>query len=283
MQSQTGAICLGTLRSSKLKVLGLIIVILAQSFVIAWLVFPANGTLLRNSACKDVASIPVLSNVQAAIFAMDKRNKLPPGLYEIGDNRSRSFKESAMMHKWLDGLYGIEIGASSHNGFGLNTLNVDYTSEKTVFSEEQIKVAGVFRRVDIIAPGDDLPIRDHSVDFVISSHAIEHFYDPIGTICEWLRVVCEGGYVAIIAPHKERTFDLDRPRTSLRELLERRQQPIDPAQDTHDHWTVWITQDFLNLCDYMGWKVVQYQDVDDKVGNGFSVLIEATTEARTKC
>jgi len=129
-------------------------------------------------------------------------------------------------------------------------------------------------KVDIVAAGDDLPFKDNTVDFVINSHVIEHFYDPVHAIEEWLRVVKPGGYVFIIAPHKERTFDKDRPRTTLAEIIERHKNPIDPALDDHHHWSVWITQDFLDMCNYYGWNVVAWQDVDDKVGNGFTVVIK---------
>ena len=38
---------------------------------------------------------------------------------------------------------------------------------------------------------------------------------------EWLRVVRPGGYVFIIAPHKERIFDKERERTTLQETIDR--------------------------------------------------------------
>uniref|UniRef100_A0A915EP30 Methyltransferase type 11 domain-containing protein n=1 Tax=Ditylenchus dipsaci TaxID=166011 RepID=A0A915EP30_9BILA len=86
-----------------------------------------------------------------------------------------------------------------------------------------------FKKVDIIASGDKLPFPNCSQDFVLSSHVIEHFYDPIKTIEEWLRVVKPNGYVFIVVPHKERTFDLARNRTSLAELIERHEHPNPPV------------------------------------------------------
>lgn len=130
------------------------------------------------------------------------------------------FRESKLAHKYLDGLVGLEIGGSAHNPFGLNTKNVDYTADlDTVFKQEEIKLCGEALKVDIVAPGDQLPVPDNSQDFVISSHVIEHFFDPIKALKEWLRVVKPGGYIFVIGPHKERTFDKERSRTSLRELL----------------------------------------------------------------
>lgn len=185
------------------------------------------------------------------------------------------FPESRLAHEMLDHLRGIEIGASAHNSFKLNALNVDYTDDYTTsFKKLEVEFAGSYAKVDIVAPGDDLPFKDNYWDYVLSSHVIEHFYDPIRTIKEWLRVVKPGGYVFIVAPHKERTFDKDRPRTTLNELIERHERPNPPAVDHHGHYSVWTTEDFLQLCSHMGWKVVAVQDVDDKVGIGFTVVIQ---------
>jgi SAM-dependent methyltransferase len=183
------------------------------------------------------------------------------------------FQDSTLAHQLLDGLAGIEIGGSAHNPFHLNTLNVDYTDEYTVFKEYEEKMAGYYQKVDVVAPGDDLPFLDDSWDFVISSHAIEHFYDPVKTIKEWLRVVHPGGFVFIIAPHKERTFDRDRERTSLEEIVDRHDFPNPPVPMHYGHHSVWITEDFVEICNYYNWDVVAVQDVDDKVGNGFTVVI----------
>lgn len=45
------------------------------------------------------------------------------------------YPESKLAHKLLDGMKGIEIGASLHNPFRLNTLNVDYTNQMDVFRQ----------------------------------------------------------------------------------------------------------------------------------------------------
>jgi hypothetical protein len=48
------------------------------------------------------------------------------------------FKESRRAHRLLDGLFGLEIGASFHNPYGLKTLNIDYTDEITPFSQHAL-------------------------------------------------------------------------------------------------------------------------------------------------
>lgn len=211
------------------------------------------------------------------------RNNLPHSAkHEVKDNRSMKFKESALAHKYLDRLSGIEIGASAHNGFGLNTINVDYTADSTVFTKEQIKLCGKYRRVDVVALGDDLPFGNDSVDFVVSSHAIEHFYDPIKSLCEWARVVRPDGYILTVAPHKQRTFDKQNKRTTLAQLVERHHTPLE-GPDAHGHWSIWETDDFIKLCEHLGLTVVDFLDKDDKVGNGFMVLNQVTASFKAQC
>jgi len=185
------------------------------------------------------------------------------------------FKESALAHKFLDGLTGIEIGGAAHNPFGIaHCLNVDYTDDiTTIFKKHEVELCGEYLKVDLVASGDNLPFKDDSLDFVVSSHVIEHFTNPLAALREWMRVVKPGGYIFTICPHKERTFDKDRPRTTLQELIDRDKSGI-IGPDIHGHCTVWITEDMYEVCKYLSYRVVAFQDVDDKVGNGFTVVLQ---------
>ncbi len=181
------------------------------------------------------------------------------------------FPESKLAHHYLDGLKGIEIGAAAHNPFGLDTINVDrYSSEETMFKAEERELCGDIANIDVVAMGDDLPLPDKSYDFVISSHVVEHFYDPIGALLEWKRVAKK--YIFIIVPHKERTFDKDKPVTTVAELIARHEKPIKDYEDKH--WSVWRTIDFIELLYYMEMEIEDVDDVDDKCGNGFTVVIK---------
>lgn len=186
---------------------------------------------------------------------------------------------SKLAYKYLKGLKGIEIGAGSQCNFCLNTINVDIADLSKFdnpYSQAQKKVTGKVTKVDVIASGDNLPFDDNSYDFVINSHVLEHFYDPIKAIQEWVRVVKPNGYVFMIIPHKERTFDKDRERTTLNELIERHQWTLqNPDVNKGDaHHSVWITEDVLELCKYLNLNVVEYHDKDDNVGNGFTIIIK---------
>jgi SAM-dependent methyltransferase len=187
-------------------------------------------------------------------------------------HRRRTVRESALAHRWLDGLDGIEIGGAAHNDFGLHTINVDrYPGEDTVFKREERRVCGRTMPVDVVAPGDELPFSDDAFDFVLASHVIEHLCDPIRALEEWRRVARR--FVFLVVPHRDRTFDRDRPLTPLSELIGRHARGLRSEEDRH--WSVWTLETFAELCAYVGLPVLEALDPDDKTGNGFMVVLDA--------
>lgn len=239
---------------------------------------------------------------------------------KIRNKKPISIKESALAHKYLDGLNGVEIGASTQNSFGLEKTPGAYANIDFEADQGQKWQANSFEvtKVNFVASGDNLPFKDNSLDYIISSHVIEHFFDPIAALEEWYRVIKDNGYIFIIVPHKERTFDKNKKTTTLKELILRHNKDIkiqsyvhmtdkekerslfvtqgasssdEPhllienntsipngwerfKKDDHHHWSIWTTEEFLKLCKYMNLNIVEYQDVDDKVGNGFTVVIK---------
>lgn len=220
------------------------------------------------------------------------RRKIAKAIYQLflrriltfqrkkGDKQPFPFPESALAHKYCAGK-GLEIGGSAHNPFGLNTLNVDFTdSMETKFKKEEIRLCGKALKVNIVAPGDDIPLPDESQDFIVSSHVIEHFTNPIKALIEWDRLVKPGGIIFMIVPHKERTFDKGKENTPLEHLIEDfKNNNTKPHADPNGHDHCWVTESFVELINYiiqelyMKWEIVEVQDVDDKVGNGFTVVI----------
>lgn len=188
------------------------------------------------------------------------------------------FQESKTAHKYLDGLRGLEIGASAHNPFGLNALNVDYTDEITVYKKQEIELCGEYAKVDIVSDGANLPFKDKTMDFIINSHCLEHFFDTIGTFEEWVRVAKK--YILIIVPKKQLTFDKDKPTTPLSELIGRYEGSIIPSATApaDDHHTIFDSESFLEFCNYVcekyNLKIVVIEDPDFKVNNGMLALFE---------
>lgn len=195
---------------------------------------------------------------------------------------SKFFPESALAHELLDGLKCLSIGDSAHNDWGLDTTNVDYTDDMTtVYKLEEIRLCGEARPVDIVAPGDCIPVADKSFDAVINSHVIEHFFDPIKAIKEWMRIATK--YVFIIAPLRDALpSDRDKPITPLQELIDRHTGAIPaPEVDTHEHYTRFTPELIAGMCNTFGWHICNFQFRDDKVGNGhtFVIDVEKTEDA----
>jgi SAM-dependent methyltransferase len=167
---------------------------------------------------------------------------------------------------------GVEVGGAAPQSFGLDTINVDRTRDMdTVYKREELACAGIAMAVDVVAEGDDLPFPDGAFDFVLASHVLEHLPDPIRALREWQRVARR--YLFVVLPHRDRTFDRDRPVTPLSELIERHANALRSSDDRH--WTVWTGESFLALCAHLDLPVLDYQDPDDKQGNGFAAVLDA--------
>jgi SAM-dependent methyltransferase len=176
---------------------------------------------------------------------------------------------------WLTDLEGIEIGGAAHNQFGLKTINVDRLHhddpEFAPYASEQHRLIGHVMPVDVVAPGNDLPFADKSYDFVISSHVIEHFFDPISALKEWARVARK--YIYIICPKRDALpSDRDKPLTPLREHVARHLEQNKLATD--EHHSRWTPKTFVEMCEAFGFHVESALETDDKVGNGFTILID---------
>lgn len=197
-------------------------------------------------------------------------NLLPPG--------AGAFPASRLATSILKDLHGVEIGGSAGNPFGLRTINVDVVDHRqndTNYAVEQRRVCGDVMAVDRLAVGNRLPFADQEYDYVIASHVIEHFYDPISAIVEWVRV--SRRFVYLIVPHRDRTFDRARDCTCVAELVARY---AETGQEEHEdrHWSVWRTEDFVELIEFLELPIFAVQDSDDKIGNGFTVVIGDLTD-----
>lgn len=192
------------------------------------------------------------------------------------------FPDSELAHQLLDHLWGVEIGGSAHNSFHLpHCLNIDYCGdEDTIFKKAEIDLCGSAMKVDIVSEGDELPFKDDTLGFIITSHVIEHYFDPIKALKEWYRVIKPGGYIFTIAPHVDRVPEEHRGITPVNVLINRHltghRTPEDDemAGGARGHHSVFNLDNFLELCEYLNYRVIATEDPDKKVGNGFTVVIQ---------
>lgn len=183
----------------------------------------------------------------------------------MSDNRSKH------ADSYLKGLKGLEIGGAAHNQFYLDTLNVDYTDEFNDYAQLQTDQCGSVLKVDIVANAWDIPVEDKSFDFVISSHVIEHLWDPIEALQEWKRIARK--YIYVIVPQRDASeYDVPLPLTTLEEIEQRHLSP-EKVRGSLGHVSRWTSATFVEMVRKFGFTVLDVKDPDDKVGNGFAVVI----------
>ena len=190
----------------------------------------------------------------------------------------------------LQGLKGIELGAASHNPFGVDAINVaPALSTETVFDNAQRELCGEIAKVDLRGHAADIPVEDGSQDFVLSSHVLEHAPDLLRTFLEMTRVVKPGGYILIIWPQPDALPQDQRLNSTAADLWRAYDEAwtFDTAPegfsfggyDGH-YWKMDCAQ-FEYLVNSLRrkhskrnwpglkWDLVGKEDPDSKVGNGY--------------
>ncbi len=66
----------------------------------------------------------------------------------------------------------------------------------------------------------DLPFRDNSLDYVLTSHVLEHVANPVKALAEWYRVLRPDGIIYLLLPDQRYTWDHKRPLTPLSHFLD---------------------------------------------------------------
>lgn len=67
-----------------------------------------------------------------------------------------------------------------------------------------------------ICEGNNLtPVKDAAYDFILSSHSLEHFANPIKALNEWIRVLNKHGIIVLVLPDSRYTFDHNRSITKF--------------------------------------------------------------------
>jgi len=94
-------------------------------------------------------------------------------------------------------------------------------------------------------------------DFVVTSHVIEHFANPINTLNLWKKYILKpDGYILSIIPNKDFCFDRKRPLTTLEHLIldykenigENDTTHIEEQKQLHD-WSAGGLDNFYELCE----------------------------------
>jgi SAM-dependent methyltransferase len=132
----------------------------------------------------------------------------------------------------VEGKAGIEIGGPSavfRDWYRplpiykyVGSLDNCDTSKSTVWANhsENYSVSPGKPGKSIFCEGSDLSsVKDDSYDFVLSSHNLEHFANPIKALKEWQRILKPAGRLIIVLPHFTQTFDHRRQPTTVEHML----------------------------------------------------------------
>lgn len=189
------------------------------------------------------------------------------------------FPESKLAHFWCKGK-GVEIGAAAHNPFNLkDCLFLAHYEKIDFWKESEINMCGEFITPDIIGDAENIPLEDNSLDYVISSHVIEHVPNPIKAFLEWKRVLKNQGIVFMIFPKKDADpNDVNRPLSEISEFYKQYNNP-ENILDSSRHFWVFSLSSMVSLINYcnkehnLSWDIIDSKETDDKVGNGHCIVM----------
>jgi SAM-dependent methyltransferase len=128
--------------------------------------------------------------------------------------------------QWIgSGKIGTEIGPGTSPVPGLDPAPI-YIDCFTSFGAAPC-------RADYFGHACALPFHDHSLDYVVASHVLEHVANPVAALAEWYRVLRPGGIIYLVVPDRRATWEHQRPLTRVDHMLEDHVRGTTAADATH--------------------------------------------------
>jgi ADP-heptose:LPS heptosyltransferase/predicted SAM-dependent methyltransferase len=129
---------------------------------------------------------------------------------------------------------GLDIGCGPQKPFA-HFIGVDNGHHR---------VFGYDIRPDVQAEADDLSMfSSRSMDFVFSSHLLEHMDDVDKTLTEWWRVIKVGGYLVLYLPHKAYYPNIGKPGSNSDHRHDFLPSDIVSAMEKVGGWTLLVNED----------------------------------------
>jgi SAM-dependent methyltransferase len=205
------------------------------------------------------------------------------------------FKPMDLAFKYCLG-HGVELGAAAHNSFDLPDCKsvapsdgVRYMYAKDLvdyghYVGEQLKMSPDIQVVDLIGDFQNIPADDTSLDYIISSHVIEHEPNFIAAMIEADRVLKDSGVFFCIFP-KRTSEPTDGPRalTTLQKIIDDHANGITmdsmPQGSWRGHYSVFSLQSMIGFINHINqkglgtWLIECVEETDSKVGNGHTIVL----------
>jgi len=145
--------------------------------------------------------------------------------------------------RWLPprtGLLGCEIGAGASPVLGLDPAPIYVDCFKTFGAAPNV--------ADYYGHAGALPFHDHTLDYVVASHVLEHVANPVAALAEWVRVVRPGGLLYVVVPNRRAAWDRDRELTTVAHLLDDFVAGTTARDATHiDEFAAHVAPEFFTL------------------------------------
>ena len=71
----------------------------------------------------------------------------------------------------------------------------------------------------VVGTADNIPVDKGSLDFIFSSHVVEHLANPLGHFAYWATLLKPGGFVAAVIPDRDGCQDYPFPASSVDEII----------------------------------------------------------------
>lgn len=128
--------------------------------------------------------------------------------------------------RWIgEGKSGTEIGAGASPVPGLVPPPI-YVDCFKAFGADPC-------RADYYGHACSLPFHSNSLDYVISSHVLEHVANPVAALGEWYRVLRPGGIIYLVVPNRLTTWDHTRDLTTVQHMLDDYTRGTTACDPTH--------------------------------------------------
>ena len=187
-----------------------------------------------------------------------------------------------VMNQYAGNGIGLEIGVGERTIAPVSRTILSDAFES--HGAASMSLAKVFFRAD------EIPYANGSFDFIFSEHTLEHLANPLKALFHWKEKLADGGRLILFLPHQERCCDIYRELTPLAHLVEDYEKNMPDDDQTHvddfyenvvlkgltphyDHYNkedlaasgnmhhhVWITEDLVELFQYVGLDVVFTED-----------------------
>ena len=155
-----------------------------------------------------------------------------------------------------------------------------------MYVAEQQRYGRGVDQVDIVADATCLPFADGELDYIASSHVLEHVPDVFTAWQEWWRVLRPGGTAFMIVPKRDALVeDSVRPITGLEAHVQAfhhkmTPQSLVPELPWRTHYHVFTLQGLfaaLNWYNQQGlggsWLLEVQEESDSNVGNGHTLVL----------